>query len=78
MKNYTEESVENGYSREKEDRTTENKMERPMPTRLEKYWTEIGRGDGQSDVEKEDHTGDWKRQRKRRGETGLNWPQTYM
>ena len=25
-----------------------------MPTRLEKYWTESGRGDGQGDVEKED------------------------
>ena len=26
-----------------------------MPTRHEKYWTESGRGDGQGDVEKEDH-----------------------
>ena len=24
-----------------------------MPTRLEKYWAESGRGDGQGDVEKE-------------------------
>ena len=48
----TEESVEDGFTRK---RTTENKMERRMPTRLEKYWTESGRGDGQGDVEKEDH-----------------------
>ena len=34
---------------------TEIKMERRMPTRLEKkYWPESGRGDGQGDVEKED------------------------
>ena len=44
-----------GYTREKEERTTENKMERRMSTRFEKYWTESGRGDGQGDVEKKDH-----------------------
>ena len=52
---YTEESVEGGYTREKEERTTENKMERRVSTRSEKYWTESGRGDGQGDVEKKDH-----------------------
>ena len=52
---HTEESVEGGYTREKEERTTENKMERRVSTRLEKYWTESGRGDGQGDVEKKDH-----------------------
>ena len=41
--------------REKEERTTENKMERRVSTRSEKYWTESGRGDGQGDVEKKDH-----------------------
>ena len=46
----TEESVENGYCREKGERTTENKTERRVPTRHEKYWTESGR----SDAEKED------------------------
>ena len=29
-------------TREKEDRTTKNKMERRMPTTLENYWTESG------------------------------------
>ena len=52
---HTEESVEGGYTREKEERTTENKMERRVSTRFEKYWTESGRGDGQGDVEKKDH-----------------------
>ena len=52
---HTEESVESGYTREKEERTTENKMERRVSTRFEKYWTESGRGDGQGDVEKKDH-----------------------
>ena len=33
---------------------TENKMERRVPTRLEKYWAESGQGGGQGDVEKED------------------------
>ena len=47
----TEESVEDGFTRK---RMTENKMERRVSTRLEKYWTESGRGDGQGDVEKED------------------------
>ena len=47
-------SIENGYYREKEERTTEKKMERPRTTRLAKYWTESGRGDGHGDVEKED------------------------
>ena len=52
---HTEESIESGYTREKEERTTENKMERRVSTRSEKYWTESGRGDGQGDVEKKDH-----------------------
>ena len=52
---YTEESVEGGYTREKEESTTENKMERRVSTRFEKYWTESGRADGQRDVEKKDH-----------------------
>ena len=52
---HTEESVEGGYTREKEERTTENKMERRVSTIFEKYWTESGRGDGQGDVEKKDH-----------------------
>ena len=51
----TEESIESGYTRENEERTTENKMERRVSTRSEKYWTESGRGDGQGDVEKKDH-----------------------
>ena len=42
-------------TREKEERTTETKMERRVSTRFEKYWTENGRGDGQGDVEKKDH-----------------------
>ena len=52
---HTEESDEGRYTREKEERTAENKMERRMPTRFAKYWTESGRGDGQGDVEKKDH-----------------------
>ena len=52
---HTEESVEGGYIREKAERTTENKMERRVSTKFEKYWTESGRGDGQGDVEKKDH-----------------------
>ena len=36
----TWESVENRYSRETEYRMTENKIERCMSPRLEKYWTE--------------------------------------
>ena len=52
---HTEESVEGGYTMEKEERTTENKMERHVSTRFEKYWTESGREDGQGDVEKKDH-----------------------
>ena len=48
---HTEESVENGYSREKDARTTENKMDRHVPTRHEKYLAESGRGDRQGDVE---------------------------
>ena len=42
--------VENEYSREKEDRTTKNKMEWCMPTKLEMYWAESGPGDGQGDL----------------------------
>ena len=52
---HTEESVEGGYTRKREERTTENKTERRVSTRFEKYWTESGRGDGQGDVEKKDH-----------------------
>ena len=52
---HTEESVEGGYTREEEGWTTENKMERRVSPRFEKYWTESGRGDGQGDVEKKDH-----------------------
>ena len=37
-------------TKEKEERTTENTMERCVPTRIEKYWTESGRGDGQGDM----------------------------
>ena len=37
---HTEESVEGGYTREKEERTTENKMERRVSTRFETFWTE--------------------------------------
>ena len=33
---HTEESVEGGYTREKEERTTENKMERRVSMRFEK------------------------------------------
>ena len=40
---------------EKESRTTENKMERPGPPRHETYWTESGRGDGQGDMEYDNH-----------------------
>ena len=52
---HTEESVESGFTREREERTTENKMERRVSVRFENYWTESGRGDGQGDVEKKDH-----------------------
>ena len=45
---HNEESVEGGYTREMEERTTENKMERRMSSRFEKYQTESGRGDGLS------------------------------
>ena len=48
---HTEESVEGRYTREREEKTTENKLERRVPARLEKYWAESGRGDGQGDVE---------------------------
>ena len=46
--------MKNGYSRENDERTTENMMERCVQTRIEKYWAESGRGDGQGYVEKED------------------------
>ena len=52
---HTEESVDGGYTRGKEERTTENKTERCVSTRFEKYWTESRRGDIQGDVEKKDH-----------------------
>ena len=35
---HTEESDEGRYTREKEERTTENKMERRMPTIFAKFW----------------------------------------
>ena len=56
---HTEKSVENGYTRKKEERTTKNKRERRVPTRLQKYLTENGRGDGQGDLEKEDQQSYW-------------------
>ena len=37
--------------------TTENRMERRVPIRHQKYLTESGRGDGQGDVQREDHPG---------------------
>ena len=69
---HTEESVEGRHTRETEERTTENKMERRMPTRFEKYGTESGRGDGQGGVLEERSSvipatlHDGKSQRKRR------------
>ena len=44
----------------KRRRTTENKMERRMPTRFAKNWTESGRGDGQAMWRRKiiSHTGD--------------------
>ena len=33
-------SVEEGYTRENEETMAEHKMERHVPKRLEKYWTE--------------------------------------
>ena len=36
-------------------RTTKNKMDRRFPMSLEKYWTESDQGDGEGDVEMEDH-----------------------
>ena len=54
MKNIHEKSVEYGSTREREDGTTENKMETRVPTIYEEYWTESGRGDGQGDLEYED------------------------
>ena len=39
------------YNRKKEERTTENTVERRMATIFEKYGTESGRGDGQGDAE---------------------------
>ena len=47
MRAHTEESVEDGYTRENEDRKQDGKA----PTRHEKYWAESGRGDEQGDVE---------------------------
>ena len=57
---HTEESIESGYTREKEERTTKNKMERRVSTRSEKYWTESGRGDGRAMWRRKiiSHTGD--------------------
>ena len=55
QRTHTEESVEDGYTREKEERMTENKMERHVPTKHEKYlvlarkWTER-HGVGRSSV----------------------------
>ena len=39
---------------EKVEKTTENELEGRVPRR-EKYWTEIERGDGHGDMEKEDN-----------------------
>ena len=33
-------NAEDGYTSEKEERTTENKMDKRVPMRREKYWTE--------------------------------------
>ena len=41
--------------RKTEERMTENKMERRVPMRHDKYWTESGKGDGQDDMELDDH-----------------------
>ena len=38
----TKDSVDDGYTKEREDRATENKMERRVPMKLEKYSTETG------------------------------------
>ena len=46
---HTEESVEDGYTKEKEERTTENKMERRVSTRFETYWTESLRAGEETD-----------------------------
>ena len=50
---HTEQSADDGYTIKEEGRTTENKMERRVPMRHEKYRTESGIGDGQNDMEKE-------------------------
>ena len=47
---HTEESVEDRYTREEEEGTTENKMGRRVPTRLEQYWTESGQEDGRHEA----------------------------
>ena len=70
----TKESVEGGYTREKEERKTE----RRVSTRFEKYWTESGRGDGQGDVEKKDHQLYWRpymmgKARGKEEEEALEW-----
>ena len=46
----TEESGEDRYTRNEEDRTSENEMERSLPTRHEKYRTESGRRTGRCGV----------------------------
>ena len=51
MRNSTEDSAEDVYTREKEERIIKNKMERRVPTRHGTYWTESGRGDGQGSTE---------------------------
>ena len=38
----TKDSVDDGYTKEREGRATENKMERRVPTKLEKYSTDTG------------------------------------
>ena len=42
---HTEESIEDGYTRKREDGTTENRMESRMPTRRVKYWAKSAEGE---------------------------------
>ena len=45
---HTEESVKNGYVYRGEGRENDRKQDgKRVPTRLEKYWVQSGRGDGQ-------------------------------
>ena len=51
MKNTCEESVDNGYAMETEDKTTGNETERRMPVIRETYGAEKRRENGQADME---------------------------